>query len=123
MPVTKLAHTAITPPDEMTLAQAQADVARKFLIQAEEVQLQVNDGRCASGTVEQRFEEICLFVSSGKKHQQSVATEFLVDVAGERREMARDHQAAMEEWERKGRPVLQSWREADIRTLARWCTE
>ena len=109
MPVTLLAHTANTPPDEMTLAQAQARVARAILTLAEQLQLQVNDGRCASGTVERRFEERYQFVSSGAKHQQSAASEFLANVAGEKRDMTRDHQAAMEEWERKGRPVVQSW--------------
>lgn len=108
MPSIQLAHTAATP--EMTMAQTEAEMARVILALAIRVHIQAKEGRCASWRVEQRFESIHRDTRSDVGYQESVGREYLAEVAAEKREMAQDHKTAMEEWNRKGRPVVESWR-------------
>lgn len=112
MPLVQLAHTAVTPC--MTIAQTGVENARVMLQLANRVHSQADEGRCAPWRVKQRFESIDRGVRNDVDYQRSVAREYLADIAAEAREMARDHKVAMEEWERKGRPVVSNWRETAI---------
>ncbi|USW47617.1 hypothetical protein Slin15195_G009360 [Septoria linicola] len=106
-PGLQLANYAVTPERVLT----QAENVRNMRNVLEGIWRQASEGWMDSWRVERRFENIHRELERSHAYQQSVMQEYLANVAADQREVLRDYQQWMQEWQRKGRPISDSWRE------------
>ncbi|PPJ60249.1 hypothetical protein CBER1_01303 [Cercospora berteroae] len=108
IPVTQPAQAALTPKNYRKTPAQVALYGRKLVVAVEREALKGNMNR---GKISQRFDRIYQrLVDDDAAHQESAQQQYLAVVEAEKHQRDREHQAAMAEWGRKGRPVVDSWR-------------
>ncbi|PIB01865.1 hypothetical protein CB0940_00903 [Cercospora beticola] len=108
IPITQPAQAALTPKNYRKTPAQVALYGRKLVVAVEREALK---GDMNSGRISQRFDRIYQgLVDDDAAHQESVQRQYLAVVEAEKHQRDQEHQAAMRAWERKGRPVVHSWR-------------
>ncbi|GIZ40112.1 hypothetical protein CKM354_000346400 [Cercospora kikuchii] len=108
IPVTQPAQAALTPKNYRKTPAQVALYGRKLVVAVEREALK---GDMNSGKIAQRFDRIYQrLVDDDAAHQESVQRQYLAVVEAEKHQRDREHQTVMRAWERKGRPVVDSWR-------------